>query len=65
MSINLSRVHSDKKTAIETALAPPQGGKMGGDHKGMLTTKLAELVTAGTITADQETAIEAAITPSK
>lgn len=40
------------------------GYNKGFEHKDMFKTKLAELVTAGTITADQETAIEVAITPS-
>jgi len=43
----------------------PQGDAKGGDHKDMFKTKLDALVTAGTITSDQEIAALEALTPSK
>ena len=40
-----------------------QFGFKGGEHKDKFKTVLANLVTAGTITSTQETAIETALTP--
>ena len=42
-----------------------KGGFNGGEHKDMFKTDLADLVTAGTITSDEQTAIETALTSAK
>ena len=65
MMSSATAAFADDTTDTTNNTTTQQGGFNGGDHKDMFKTVLAGLVTAGTITSDQETAIEAALTTSK